>query len=237
MSNLKEQLKAAGVVSQEQIDQLAKLEKAEDMLAFLKTLEEERKNKSIEGITAYHLFHKPTQKSFSTILSWQQKWYDEISAAGYHDALHQHRIEKAFQSEKQLDTNHTKSVEQHLGFQLPGSYKIFLTEIGGVRYTSYSQTIHPKDYTYHIAEIKTILETFNDSPKELEPYLDNLQLLPILAVDGNYDFVLCNAMDENQEGVFYFVYHDEANLYGGQTNMYEWLTYKFEEMMFKFANG
>lgn len=237
MSNLKEQLKAAGVVSQEQIDQLAKLEKEEAMLAFLKTLEKERKNKSIEGITAYHLFHKPTEKSFPKILRWQQEWYDEISAAGHQDVLHQNRIEKAFQSEKQLDTNHIKSVEQHLGFPLPESYKNFLLEIGGVRYTSYSQTIHPDDFSNHISEIKTILETFVAPPKELESYLDDLQLLPILAVDGNYDFVLCNAMDENQEGIFYFVYHDEAFLYGGQTNMYDWLTYKFEEMMFKFANG
>ncbi|MFD2099191.1 SMI1/KNR4 family protein [Flagellimonas iocasae] len=237
MSNLKERLKAAGVVSQEQIDKLAKLEKEEAMLAFLKTLEEERKNKSIEGITAYHLFHKPTEKSFSKILGWQQEWFDEISAAGHQEKLHQSRIEKASQSEKQLNTKSIKPIEQNLGFLLPESYKNFLLKIGCVRYAKYAQTIHPKDYTYHIAEIKTILETLIAPPIELEPYIDNLQLLPILAVDGNYDFVLCNNMHKNQEGVFYFVYHDEAFLYGGQTNMYDWLTYKFEEMMFKFANG
>lgn len=235
MGDLEEQLKLAGLISQDDIKAKALEQEKEEKKALIKRLEAGRESGTVEGITEYYLSKKISNQSFIEIIKWAEEWYDELLKAGHENLLDDKYITPIRQNSKPITEKEVLELEKKLGFKVPTSYKTFLLEIGGLNYGRLMQTLSPNEIVEN-KNFEELINIFKNDIVDFEPYLETLELLPIQDTDGNYDFILCNTRDESNEAFIYFLYHDECHLYGGQSNnMYDWLVEKMKTVMLNFA--
>lgn len=234
-SSLADKLKSAGIMDPVAAQAAEQAKVQEEAAARTRQLEEARQKATVEGICAYYASMAPRGATLAERVAWGASWFDELTEAGHGAELERQRIMRPSAGPAPVGEAELAGLEEALGCSLPPSLRRMLGELGGVDWGT-EGTLAAGEIVEHVAHLRGVLDLFRAPLPELAPYQSALQLIPISSIDGNHDFVLRNVRDARDESPIYFVYHDEAHLYGGAPTVEEWFEAKLEQTMERFAD-
>lgn len=235
-SSLADKLKAAGVMDEAAAAAVEASRREATVAARLAPLEAGRRAKTIAGICSYYVRAAESGETLEALLAWGASWFDELEAAGHAAELKRQRILRPGAVHVAMEEDAIDELQERLGCSLPPSLRRMLAEHGGLEWGP-QHTLPAGQMVEQQVHLRALLATFAAPLPELSPYAAaELQLIPLAQLDGNFDFALGNDRGTDGEAPIYFVYHDEAHLYGGERSVEEWLATKLEVMMERFAD-